>query len=257
MPTAKIFTCSQPLIMISIILPTYNEAQNIIPLIQAIDREVTLPHEIIVVDDKSADGTSEIVASFIKKHKSKYIRLETRRRDHGLTKSIRHGIDKARGGVFVWMDCDFSHPPSILPLLISKITHGYDIAVGSRYVPAGQPKRLAKDSGESMSVIILSKMLNKLCMALFGNDFHDYTSGFVSVSKTVVDNIRLRGDYGEYFIDFIVRAKRQGYKIAEIPFVNASRLYGESKTGGSLTLLFKRGLKYITVVILLLLKNDK
>ena len=238
--------------LVSIILPTYNEADNIIPLMQAIDNVVKQSHEIIVVDDDSPDGTSKIVSQNIKKNKLKHIKLITRRFNYGLTKSIQKGIDSAKGDAVAWMDCDFSHPPSVLPKLIIKITQGYDIAVASRYIPGGQGKQFVKEGNDSKHVVILSKILNKLCTALFGDDFHDYTSGFVAVSKNVVDKIRLRGDYGEYFIDFIVRAKRQGYKIAEIPFVNAPRLYGESKTGGSLHLLIRRGLKYIAMIIRLL-----
>lgn len=238
--------------MISIILPTYNEAQNILPLIQAIDRLIKQPHEIIVVDDDSPDGTSKIVSAYIKKNRSKQIRLETRLSDHGLTKSIQQGIDKARGDVIVWMDCDFSHPPSLIPQLIQKIKQGYDIAMGSRYIRGGKAKVVKPGISESSSAIIMSFLLNKACVFLFGHRITDYTSGFMAVKRKVVETIGLRGDYGEYFIDFIVRAKRSGYKIVEVPYISDPRRFGESKTGGNFFLLLRRGYKYIMIIIKLL-----
>src|SRR6266576_880987 len=104
--------------MISVILPTYNEAGNIVDLIRAINRSVTHPKEIIVVDDNSPDGTSGLVHDLIASGSVPNVRLETRLTDRGLTKSIRRGIELSQGDVVMWLDCDFSMPPEVMPALL-------------------------------------------------------------------------------------------------------------------------------------------
>ena len=106
--------------LVSIILPTYNEAENIVPLIKEIQRLVKIKHEIIIVDDNSPDQTSKIVLAFIKKKRAKNIRLKTRLSNRGLTNSIREGIRLSKGNVIVWMDCDFSMPPFVINKLLKK-----------------------------------------------------------------------------------------------------------------------------------------
>ena len=91
---------------ISIILPTYNEVENIADLIRAIDSVVKDEKEMIVVDDNSPDGTSAAVRSLIETGEIKNIRLITRTKDRGLTNSLKEGIRNARGDIVVWMDCD-------------------------------------------------------------------------------------------------------------------------------------------------------
>jgi dolichol-phosphate mannosyltransferase len=236
---------------ISIILPTYNEAENIIPLIKEIDQKVPYKKEIIVVDDNSPDGTSDLVQTYAKTHKQ--VKLETRYHNRGLTNSIQHGIDVAKGDVIVWMDCDFSHPPSVIPKLLKKIEEGYDVSVASRFIQGGKAK--SEGPRDSLLGIILSNILNFFMQFLLGNAFHDYTSGFVAVKKEVFRNIRLRGDYGEYFIDFIVRVFRHKFRVVEIPFISESRRAGESKTGQTLLDYIARGRKYLFVVVRLLYEN--
>src|SRR4030042_4305376 len=95
--------------LVSIILPTYNEAENILELINAITQTLrSYKKEFIVVDDNSPDGTSNIVKDFIKKNKKNNIRLETRYKNKGLTNSIKRGIELSKGEIIVWLDCDFS-----------------------------------------------------------------------------------------------------------------------------------------------------
>ena len=177
--------------LVSIVLPTYNEAGNIVPLIEAIHREVKQPHEIIVVDDNSPDGTSRLAQELISKGTVPGLRVETRMMDRGLTKSISHGIELAQGDTVMWMDCDFSMPPEKMPELLSKIEEGYDIAVGSRFIEGGSSKE--GEGEESKLVIFLSKFLNWLTRMLLSRRFYDYTSGFIAVRKSVLDAIPLNG----------------------------------------------------------------
>ncbi len=242
-PFSRYSSIMPPITLVSVVLPTYNEAGNIVELCKAIDAAITQPHEIIVVDDNSPDGTSNLISELMSTSSIAALRLETRLTDRGLTKSIRRGIEFAQGDVVVWMDCDFSMPPEVIPQLLAKIEEGYDIAVGSRFVKGGK----AKGGGEkeSLLVIVLSQILNIMTRVLLSWNFHDYTSGFIAVRKSVLDQIPLRGDYGEYFMDFIFRAILRKTKIIEIPYVCVPRRAGESKTAAQ---MWRFGRNYLTTL---------
>src|SRR3989344_7640290 len=121
--------------MISVILPTYNEKGNIVKLINSILSNVK-NCEIMVVDDNSPDLTWKDV----QKIKKKNVKLIRRIKEKGLASAISRGIEESKGNVIVWMDCDLSHPPSLIPELVKKLNK-YDIAVASRYVNGGADKR--------------------------------------------------------------------------------------------------------------------
>jgi dolichol-phosphate mannosyltransferase len=230
--------------LVSIILPTYNEAENIIDLIKAVDQHVTGKKEFIVVDDNSPDGTSEIVAKFIRENKHIPVRLKTRKTNPGLTNSIKEGITLMTGDVAVWLDCDFSMPPDVIPKLLKKIEEGYDIAKGSRYTDGGGVNH-KRGSRDPKLGIYLSKMLNTCAQRIIGSSIKDYTTGFICVRKRVLEKITLQGDYGEYAPDFFLRSQWQGFTFAEVPFIAQPRLKGESKTGRNIWQYIRRGRKYL------------
>ncbi len=236
--------------LFSLVLPTYDERENVVRLIEALRASVTVPMEIIVVDDNSPDGTSQAVREFIQAHPEARVRIETRMSERGLTHSIRRGIELAEGDVVGWMDCDFSHPAKTMAELVKKVEEGHDMAVASRFIAGGDYKRGLGFFGadESALAVILSRLINWFIrMSLFPG-FHDYTSGFIAVRTDVVRALDIRGDYGEYFIDFIYRAIKSGYSFVEIPFISPPRTYGVSKTGTTFLQLFRRGKKYVHVV---------
>ena len=235
--------------IISIILPTYNEVENIVDLIYAIDSYVKDNREIIVVDDNSPDGTSNVVQAEINLQKIVNLRLITRTKNRGLTNSIWEGITSSKGQIIVWLDCDFSHPPSLIPTLIDRLNEGYDIAVASRYIQGGGYKKNLSDSNDSWMPVFLSRLMNYFIQLVLSPRFKDYTSGFIAIRKRVFKQIHLKGDYGEYFIDLMMRAILEGYSFVEIPFQNLPRAKGESKTGSNLPQLISRGLKYLSTVI--------
>ena len=232
---------------VSVILPTYNEKDNVLPLILDIQNQLNnQEYEIIVVDDDSPDGTWKIVQKL--REKDEKIYLIRRRGKSGLTSAISDGIDSAKGNVVVWMDTDFSMPPEKIKDLLEKIDDGYDISIASRYVPGGGTVILEK-SQDSLLPAILSFIMNFTIQKLLDSSIKDYTSGFVAVRKEVLEDIRLRGDYGEYFIDFVYRAIKRGYKIIEIPYICKARVYGVSKTGTNIFQYFKRGIKYLWMTL--------
>lgn len=236
--------------LVSIVMPTYNEAENIVDLIKAIDRQVKQKKEFIVVDDNSPDGTSKLVKDFIKKSGKKYVRVETRYKDPGLANSIKRGIELSKGDVIVWLDCDFSMQPELIPKLLSRIEAGYDIAVGSRFIKGGGfILEDSKGRRDSLLQIYLSRIMNYSIQILLGRSFRDYTSGFIAIRKYVFKNVTFRGDYGEYFIELIYKARAFRFKIVEIPHVNPPRERGVSKTGQNIWQYIKRGRKYVFLTV--------
>jgi dolichol-phosphate mannosyltransferase len=233
--------------LVSVILPTYNEAGNIVDLVRAIDQAITQPHEIIVVDDNSPDGTSKLIQDVITQGSIPALKLETRLTDRGLTKSIQRGIDLAQGDTVVWLDCDFSMPPELVPDLVRNVQGGSDICVGSRFVPGGSFKKDTAGTQDSWLAVALSRFMNYTIQFFLARNFRDYTSGFIAARRSIFREIRLSGEYGEYFIDLIFRAIRKGYRIVEIPYVCVPRLEGYSKTGQNLIDYLRRGWKYVVV----------
>lgn len=229
---------------VSIILPTYNEKDNIIVFIKSIQKSVDYDVEIIVVDDDSPDKTWQLVEDL----KDNNVRLLRRKNQKCLTTAISDGISMSNGEVVVWMDTDLSMPPEKINDLLKKIDEGYDISVGSRYIPGGGTVIMEK-SQDSMLSAVLSFVMNFIIQRLLDSSFKDYTSGFIAVRKDVFRDIKLRGDYGEYFIDFIYKAIKKGYKVVEIPYILQARKYGESKTGTNLFQYCKRGIKYVVTTL--------
>lgn len=229
---------------VTVILPTYNEAENIIPLIRAIQKYTPEGTDILVVDDNSPDGTAGRVRQFIKSHKVQtHVNLLVRTANRGLTNSLKAGITESKSDIVVWMDCDFSHPPEVMPRLLQAIKNGADIATATRF------RDMAKQNRENATQTKLTSGLNTALSLFFGANITDYTTGFLAVRQTVLDQIPLRGNYGEYCIDLLVRAKGLGYRIEEIPYASPQRIHGESKTAPDLTTFIRHGYGYISTFL--------
>jgi dolichol-phosphate mannosyltransferase len=242
--------CEIKALSVSVIMPTYNEAGHIQDLIREIIRELLEnkinDFELIVVDDNSPDLTWEKASQTPGIDLSK-VQVLRRMEDHGLTASIRDGIKVAKKEAVVWMDCDFSHPPNKITQMLYMLGQGYDVVVNSRFVVGGGEERSGKGGRLQL---FLSQILNWGVRFMLAPSFSDYTSGFVAVKRSVLDKIILRGDYGEYFIDFIYRIlKTKQYRVCELPFIAMPRRSGESKTGTNLVQYFKRGRKYLWTVV--------
>lgn len=223
---------------VSIVLPTYNEKDNIIVLIKSIQEHLTNSTEIIVVDDDSPDKTWQLVEEL----NDDNVKILRRMDQNCLTTAISDGITKSAGEFVGWMDCDFSMPPETLPILVDALDE-YDIAIGSRYIKGG------KDIRDTYVGIAGSILINTFAKYFLDPSITDYTSGFVMAKKKVLEDIGLRGDYGEYCIDFLYRSLKKGYKIKEIPYHCIPREFGESKTAPSLWKYLKRGTGYIKTIL--------
>lgn len=219
------------------------------PLIDGLFAAIPDLFEVVVVDDASTDGTGDTVRGYAAGHPDRRVRLEVRTADHGLTKSIAHGVRVAEGEIVVWMDCDLSMPPAVVPSLLRGLDEGYDIVVGSRFVSGGSFKRDTAGTEDSAVAVGLSRLMNYGVQFLLDHRFKDYTSGFIAVKRAIVLDLGLRGDYGEYFIDLLFRALRAGYLVLEIPYVCLPRLHGTSKTGTNLRQYLRRGRGYVVTAL--------
>lgn len=226
---------------LTVILPTYNERDNIPILIAGILSAVQTSVKVLVVDDNSPDGTSEVVAEIAAREPR--VLLLRRTTERGLTSAIWAGIRAADTDAVSWMDCDLAMPPETIPLLLERLAAGADVVVGSRYVRGGS------DPGHSLMARAFSVLINTFASSLLGWRVRDYTSGFVAARKSVFDKIALRGDYGEYCIDLLARAQQMGFRVQEVPYICGARFSGESKTGASFTDYIRRGWKYVTTVV--------
>lgn len=233
---------------ISVILPTYNERQNIIDLISEISlylrNHVGRSFEFVVVDDNSPDKTWEAVKTHYTA--DSWVKVIRRTEEKGLAKAIWNGIQESNGQIVVWLDCDFSMPTYKVPELINKVLAGYDVVVGSRFIKGGKDVRGPTDS---WLAVILSQAMNSFISFSLDSSFKDYTSGFVAARKEIFKDIKLKGDYGEYFIEFIYQVRKKGLKLLEIPYYCLPRRAGMSKTGDNLADYLRKGWKYIFLTL--------
>ena len=225
---------------ISVILPTYNEKDNIKEMIKQLLYYLKKDVEIIVSDDNSPDGTWKIVEDISKKNKQ--VKLIRRFKNKGVGPSIMDGIKKAKGRYIAWMDCDLTMPPSLLPKMVS-LLKDYDVVVGSRYAKGGKDDR-------SFVRVATSRLINWFANIVLNFKIKDYDSGFVAAKSEVLKDVKFNPKgHGEYCIEFLYKCTRKGYKVKEIGYVFTERKLGESKTAQYVYSVFLYGINYIKRII--------
>lgn len=213
--------------MVSVVLSTYNEHENLsrmIPLIEQILNQNQIRGEIVVVDDNSPDGTSELVRALGRKYGN--VRLLWRPAKMGPGSAHADGYRFAKGSIIVGMDTDFSHSPYDIPRFVQKIEEGYDVVQGSRYIKGGQYE---VRSFETLKKSIASRLGNVLIIILSRVPIHDFTTALRAVRQEVVDQVETESKGNSFFMEFIVKAYRMGYRTTEIPIVFRDRVAGKSK----------------------------
>ena len=212
---------------ISIIIPTYNESENIIKILHSIGEILpkNIPTQAIVVDDNSPDGTGKIVEDYLKNVKkiADYtIEIIHRKAKDGLGSAILKGIQQAKGDTIVVMDSDFSHPPQIIPKLIESIKkYQYDIAVASRYIKGG------KIQGWSLKRKIISKSATLIAKKGLGIDTKDPMSGFFAFKRNIIKELNIDAIGYKILLEILVKTKNVNIK--EIPYTFQDREFGSSK----------------------------
>lgn len=217
-----------------VIIPTYNERENIEKLIPIIEEEVfpkikDYKMAILVADDNSPDGTAEVVKSLMKKYDNLHLNSGDK---HGLgaayVRAMQYAIDELDADVLFEMDADMQHDPHKIPLFLKKIDEGYDMVVGNRYSDGGSiPKNWPIQ--RKMFSIVANLFVR---FTFFKFYIHDWTGGYRALKKEVFlkEKSELTIYKGYIFqISFLQKAVRDKFKIGEVPFHFSDRKLGDSK----------------------------
>jgi len=216
---------------VSIIIPTYNESENIIQVLKSIGEHLPedIAAEALVIDDNSPDGTGKIVEDYITDAHNEIgytIEVIHRKTKNGLSSAILDGIQHSTGEIVVIMDSDFSHPPKIIPQLVEEIkTSKCDIAIASRFVPGGAI------NGWSTKRKLISKTAKGIAKAGLGVNESDPMSGFFAFKRKILEGIKFDAIGYKMLLEILVKTK--GAKVKEIPYTFTDRTRGSSKLDSS------------------------
>ena len=204
---------------LSVIVPVFNEQDSLVTLVEEIQmgaKATGLPYEIIIVDDGSTDGTTEILERLA--HEIPELKAVILRRNFGQTAAMKAGFDHARGTIICSMDGDLQNDPMDIPRLVKKLLRGYDLVNGWR-----------KDRKDPfISRRLPSMVANRIIGRATGVRLHDYGCSLKAYRADVAKNLLL---YGELHRFIPVLAKQYGARISEVPVNHRPRSHGKSKYG--------------------------
>ncbi len=209
-----------------IVLPTFNEADNIVEVLQKL-RAVVPEASVLVVDDASPDGTADLVEEVAEQIGD--ISVMRRPAKSGLGSAYRDGFRRGLSvgyDVMVEMDSDLSHDPAALPLLLTAVADGAALALGSRYIPGGSIPDW------SWHRRALSRWGNRYAAAVLGIDVKDATSGYRAYRAEALTNIdfhTVQADGYGFQVEMAYRVLASGGRIVEVPISFTDRVRGESK----------------------------
>lgn len=206
---------------ITLVVPVYEEEENIVPLVREVKATLQIPHQIVIIYDHDTDSTLnkrdavlaiDPTATFIRNAGGT-----------GVINAFRTGFDVAKTRFVVPIMADLSDTPGTIPEMYRKIREGYDLVVGSRYCEGG------RKIGGPYIKYLLSVAANRTLHRLTGIPTHDMTNAFIMYRKEVLDNINIRSSGGfEVTMELIAKAYILGYRIAEVPTINRDRVAGKS-----------------------------
>ncbi len=213
-----------------VIVPTYNERENLPLILERLRAAVPEAH-VLVVDDGSPDGTGEIADKIAADDSQVEVLHRTEKAGLGAAyvAGFRHGL-AAGYDVLVEMDADGSHAPEELPRLLAALAHA-DLVLGSRWVPGGQVRNWPK------SRELLSKGGNLYTRLALGVELHDATGGYRAFRRDVLQTIDLSSVASQGYcfqVDLAWRAVQAGFRVTEVPITFAEREHGESKMSGNI-----------------------
>ena len=205
--------------MISIIIPTLNEAGNIPDLLKRTFKSldsIDIDYEILIIDDASEDNTADIAQELLGQKGRVIKRRENIR---SLSLSVIDGIKKAKGDIIVVMDGDGSHPPELIPVFLDNLREGYDLIIGSRYIKGGGTQEFPfKRKIISVIACLIGRIVTEV---------KDNTSGFFCIRKEVLDNVNLTPRGFKIGLEIFVKSNISAFK--EVPYIFINRKKGKSK----------------------------
>lgn len=221
-----------------IVIPTYNEKGNILPVIRALAKIFkTIPQydlHVLFVDDNSPDGTSQVINQVIKQSRFVHI-LKNKHKGglgHAYKKGFAYAITKLKADILFEFDADLQHDPAIIPAMLKSITAGADLTLGSRYIRGGGIPKAWPWYRKFLS--IMGNLFIRVVMLNFR--IHDWTTGYRAVRRNVIEEISpqmLNPTFNGYTyqIGFLVKSLQNKYKVREVPFHFRDRTKGRSKLG--------------------------
>ena len=220
-----------------LVIPTYNEAENVGPIVHSVTREMNTlapsEYRVLIIDDSSPDGTGKLADELAQELDS--VEVLHRTTKDGLGRAYIAGFEHAlaRGAeLVIEMDADFSHDPSHLNALIAA-SEDADLVLGSRYVPGGAVKNWG----------VMRKLISRggslYARTILGVGVRDLTGGFKCIHREVLETIdlgSLRADGYVFQIEVTYRAIRSGFRVKEVPILFADRTAGASKMSGKIAI---------------------
>jgi len=222
---------------LSVIIPTYNESQNILDMLRAISNNLpsSVESEIVVVDDNSPDGTAHIAEEYAKNSNKTRLSVKVIHRPskQGLSSAILAGIESAKGETIIVMDSDFSHPPETIQKMLDELQNPQcDIVVASRYVKGGSV------IGWPFKRRLISKSATKIAQHGLGIKIKDPMSGFFAFKRYIIKSIKFDAIGYKMLLELLVKTK--GTIVKEIPYSFTNRKLGSSKLDLSVGLDYVR-----------------
>jgi dolichol-phosphate mannosyltransferase len=215
-----------PMPRVSIVVPTFNESENITTLVNAVHGVLgEIPHEILVVDDDSPDQTWMKVSDMAQSRP--WLRSIRRVGKRGLSSAVLDGFAEARGSYLGVMDADLSHDERILPELVAALDKGADLAIGSRRVPGGGAvewpwyRRMTSSGATLLAKLVLNLNIS------------DPMSGYFVTKRAIYERSKERLEPRGYKILVEIAVKGRPERIKEVPFIFRNRKEGYSKLSGS------------------------
>ncbi|MFC1642265.1 polyprenol monophosphomannose synthase [Myxococcota bacterium] len=205
---------------VTIVVPTFREAENIPGLVDrigAVRAQAGIDLHLVIMDDDSQDGSTELVSE----RTEPWVELVVRRENRGLSQAVLDGMRKAKGDVLVCMDADLSHPPEAVPAMIAALDQGADFVLGSRYVEGGS-------TDDEWS---LFRWANSMVATLLARPFtsvRDPMSGFFALRRSTFEAAQQLSPIG-YKIGLELIVKCGCSRVTEVPIHFADRQRGESK----------------------------
>jgi dolichol-phosphate mannosyltransferase len=206
---------------ITLVVPVYEEEENIVPFVREVNKALPIPHQIVIVydhdTDKTLDKRDEVLAidptaAFVRNTEGS-----------GVINAFRTGFNVAKTRYVVPIMADLSDTPETIIAMHDKMKEGYDLVVGSRYCAGG-----AKVGGPYVKYL-LSLIANLSLQKVANLPTHDMTNAFIMYKKEVLDNIHIRSSGGfEVTMELIAKAYILGYRITEVPTINRDRAAGKS-----------------------------
>jgi len=208
--------------LLNIVIPVYNEAENIKTTISQINQMVCTPHKIFIIYDFDQDNTLPIVKNLMREQTN--IELLKNKYGRGVLNAIKTGFESINEGVILVVMADLSDDLSKVDKMFNKINEGYHIVCGSRYMKGG------KQIGGPRFKKLLSRLAGVSLHYLTGIPTHDITNSFKMYTKRVLNDIKIESNGGfELGMEIVIKAFLKGYKITEIPCTWRDRGAGESR----------------------------